>query len=74
MTVKIEPQGHINVSEKHRNARIKNEIIREVKTFQIPYVANAKTVLLFDPSATLQELLASLDVLRKDLQLRTKES
>ena len=69
----IEPQGYINVSEKHRTARIKDEIIREVKSFKIPFVANAKTVLLFDPSASSEDVLVSLDILRRDLQLRIKK-
>jgi len=69
----IEPQGYISVSEKHRTARIKDEIMREVKTCKIPFIANAKTVLLFDPSASPKDVLNSLDILRKDIALRIKE-
>jgi len=69
----IEPQGYIHVSEKHRTARIKDEIIREIKSFKIPFVANAKTVLLFDPSASSEDVLTSLDILRRDLQLRIRK-
>ena len=72
-SAEIEPQGYINVSEKHRTARIKAEIIREVKSFKIPFITNAKTVLLFDPSASSEDILISLDVLRRDLQLRIRK-
>jgi hypothetical protein len=68
----IEPQGYIAVSEKYRTARIKDEIMREVKTCKILFIANAKTVLLFDPSASPQEVLDSLDILKRDLKLRIK--
>lgn len=70
----VEPHGYISVSKKHRIARIRDEIIREVKSLKIPYVVNAKTVLLFNPDATPEEILASLDVLRQDIKLRITEA
>ena len=69
----IEPQGYISVSEKHRTARIKDEIIREIKTFKIPFIANAKTVLLFNPATSPENILESLDILRRDIKLRIKK-
>jgi len=67
---KIEPKGYLAVSEKHRTTYMKDEIIGEVKTFRIPYIISVKTVLLFDPSAASQQILDSLDILRKDIFLR----
>jgi hypothetical protein len=40
---------------------------------QIPYVINASTVLLYNPNLTLDELLASIDVLRQDVKLRSQK-
>ena len=68
--IQIEPKGYLAVSEKHRTTYMKDEIIGEVKTFRIPYIISVKTVLLFDPSAASQQILDSLDILRKDIFLR----
>jgi len=68
--IQIEPKGYLAVSEKHRTTYMKDEIIGEVKTFRIPYIISAKTVLLFNPKATAQEILDSLDILKKALFLR----
>ncbi len=40
---------------------------------QIPYVINASTVLLYNPNLTPEELLASIDVLKRDVKLRVKK-
>jgi len=40
---------------------------------QIPFVINASTVLLYNPNLTLEELLASIDVLRDDVKLRKRK-
>jgi len=66
----IEPQGYLRVSEKQLLCRIKDQIMNELKSFNIPFVANAKTVLLYNPASTPEEVLQSLDVLRADLKLR----
>ena len=39
---------------------------------QIPYVINASTVLLYNPKLTPEELLASIDVLKRDVKLRSQ--
>ena len=70
---KIEPQGYIKVSEKHRVARIREEILKEVKTFKIPFVTDAKTVILWNPEASPEDVLKSLDILKKDLELRIRK-
>lgn len=41
---------------------------------EIPYVADAHTVIMFDPSKTPEEILESLDVLRRDINLRIEET
>jgi hypothetical protein len=39
----------------------------------IPYVINANAVLLYNPNLTLESLLASIDVLKRDVKLRIQE-
>jgi len=36
----------------------------------IPFVINARAVLLYDPSMTVEDILASIDVLKQDVKLR----
>jgi hypothetical protein len=67
----IRPVNHIRVN-KAGKAHIHKVIREECATEDIPYVINASTVLLYDPTLSLEELLASIDVLRCDVKLRTK--
>jgi hypothetical protein len=69
---KIKPVGSIKLS-KQGKAHIPQLIQKETNTQpgkEIPFVINASTVLLFDPDLNLEELLASIDVLREDVKLR----
>jgi len=68
-TKKIRPVSHIRVN-KAGKAHIHRVIREECATKDIPYVINASTVLLYNPNLSLKELLASLDVLRRDIRLR----
>jgi len=68
-TKKIRPVSHIRVN-KAGKAHIHRVIREECATKDIPYVINASTVLLYNPNLRLKELLASLDVLRRDIRLR----
>lgn len=40
---------------------------------EIPFVADAHTVILFNPNKTPAEILASIKILEKDLRLRIEE-
>ena len=67
----IRPVSHIKVN-KAGKAHIHKVIREECATKVIPYVINASTVLLYNPNLSLEELLASIDVLRRDVQLRAQ--
>lgn len=68
---KIRPVSHIKIN-KAGKAHIHKVIRKECDTNDIPYVINASTVLLYNPNLSLKELLASLDVLRRDIKLRVQ--
>jgi hypothetical protein len=72
---KIKPVGHLKTT-KTCKAHIPELIRRETGVEpggKIPYVINASTVLLYNPNLSLKELLASIDVLRQDVQLRLQK-
>jgi len=70
----IEPKDYIYVSEKHGIARIKKEILKEIGTYKIPYVIDANTVLLYDPTKSAEEILKSIDVLKGDILVRIRKA
>lgn len=67
----IRPVGVIKAN-KDNKAHIHKVIIEECGGRNIPYVINASTVLFYNPKLTLESLLASIDVLKRDVQLRWK--
>jgi len=72
---KIKPVGHLKTT-KSCKSHIHGLIRRETGTKpgdKIPYIINANAVLLYDPSLTVDELLASIDVLKRDVKLRQKK-
>ncbi|MDH7564793.1 MAG: hypothetical protein ACQXXG_09490 [Candidatus Bathyarchaeia archaeon] len=72
---RIRPVGTIKLT-KTSKAHIPELIRRETETQpgeEIPFVINAATVLLYNPKLDLEQLLASLEVLKQDLKLRFKE-
>jgi len=72
---RIKPVGHLKTT-KGSKAHIPELIRRETGIEpggQIPYVINASTVLLYNPNLSLEQLLASIDVLRQDVQLRLQK-
>lgn len=71
---KIKPVGYLKIT-KTSKSHIPELIRRETGTApgdKIPFVINASTVLLYDPNMTLEQLLASIDVLKSDVKLRVK--
>jgi len=68
----IRPVGVIKAN-KDKKAHIHKVIIEECGGYDIPYVINASTVLLYNPNLSLEDLLASIDVLKRDVQLRTQK-
>jgi len=74
MNNKIKPVGYLKTT-KTAKSHIPELIRRETNTRAgdpIPYVINASTVLLYDPSMNLEDILASIDVLRQDVKLRVQ--
>lgn len=67
----IRPVNYIRVN-KAQKAHIHKVIMEECATNEIPYVINASTILLYNPNLSLEELLASIDVLRRDVKLRVQ--
>lgn len=71
----VKPVGYLKIT-KTSKSHISELIRRETGVQsggQIPYVINASTVLLYNPNLTLEELLASIDVLRRDVKLRVQK-
>lgn len=72
---KVKPVGYLKTT-KSSKTHIPKLIRRETGTQpgdKIPYVINASTVLLYNPNLSLEELLASIDVLRRDVKLRGQD-
>jgi hypothetical protein len=65
----IRPIGILRAN-KACKAHIHKVIIEECGGHNIPYVIDARSVLLYDPRMTTEELVASVDVLRDDILLR----
>jgi hypothetical protein len=72
-TMNVRPVSFIRAN-KDSKAHIAKVIIEECGTHNIPFVLNARTVLLYNPNLTPEELLASIDVLRRDVKLRIQKS
>ena len=69
---KIRPVGYIKLTRTSRtyiNELIRRETSTEAGD-QIPFVINAKSVLLYDPSLSAEDLIKSLEVMKKDILLR----
>lgn len=71
-TANVRPVGVIHAN-KDSKAHIHKVIIEECGSHDIPYVMNASTVLLYNPGLSLDELLASIDVLKRDVKLRLQK-
>ena len=69
--VKVRPVGILRTS-KAGKAHIHKVIREECGGSSIPYVMNASTVLLYNPTLSLESLLASIEVLKSDVKLRVK--
>lgn len=69
--INIRPVSVIRAN-KASKAHIHKIIIDECGGREIPYVINASTVLLYDPKLSLEELLASIEVLKDDIKLRVQ--
>jgi len=73
---KIKPVGHIKTT-KSGKSHIPQIILRETETKRgkgIPYLINAHSVLPYNPRLSARELLASLEVIKKDILLREKRA
>lgn len=69
---RIKPVGYIKITKtckSHIPELIRRETVVEPGG-KIPFVINASTVLLYNPDLRLKELLASIDVLKRDVKLR----
>jgi hypothetical protein len=70
--INVRPVGVIHANKDYK-AHIHKVIIEECGGHEIPYVMNASTVLLYNPSLSLDELLASIGVLKRDVKLRLQK-
>lgn len=68
----IRPAGVLRAN-KASKAHIHKVILEECGGHDIPYVINASTVLLYNPTLSLDSLLASIDVLKRDVVLRVRK-
>lgn len=67
----IRPVGYIRAN-KASKAHIHKIIIEECGGHAIPYIINVNTVLLYNPSLDLNTILASIDLLKDSVKLRTQ--
>lgn len=71
----IRPVGYIKIT-KTCKAHISELIRRETGVEpcgKIPFVMSASTILLYNPTLSPEELLASIDVLRQNVKLRSQK-
>ena len=68
----IRPVGVLKAN-KASKAHIHKIIIENCGGRDLPYVVDASTVLLYNPRLSLEDLLASIDVLMKDVKLRLRK-
>lgn len=69
---KIRPVGYLKIT-KGNKTHIPNLIRRETNSkpgSKIPYVINARSVVLYDSNLSANELIDSLDVMKQDIKLR----
>lgn len=72
---KIKPVGYLKTT-KTAKSHIPELIRRETSTQpgeKIPYVIDARAVLLYDPELTAKDLIASLEVMKDDILLRKEK-
>lgn len=72
---RIKPVGYLKTTKTNKS-HIPEIIRRETSTEsgqKIPFVINAHSVLLYDPKLSTDELIASLEVMKKDIALRKEE-
>jgi len=67
----IRPVGVIHAN-KTSKAHIHRVIIEECGGHSIPYIIDASAVLLYNPNLSLDSILASIDVLKRDVKLRSQ--
>lgn len=75
MKEKIKPVGWLKTT-KASKTHIPGIIRRETDVSpgeKIPYIINARSVLLYDPKLSAQELIDSLNVLKQDILLRKEK-
>ena len=65
----IKPSGKIKPTEQG-TAHIPLIIREELETDEIPFIADAHTVVLFNPRKSPEEIIESLKILIKDIELR----
>jgi len=65
----IRPVGVIRANKANK-AHIHRVIIEECGGHNIPYIIDASAVLLYNPKLSLDSILASIDVLKRDVKLR----
>uniref|UniRef100_A0A6M3M0F5 Uncharacterized protein n=1 Tax=viral metagenome TaxID=1070528 RepID=A0A6M3M0F5_9ZZZZ len=70
---KIRPVGILKAN-RAKKAHIHKIIIEECGGCDIPYIINARSVLLYDPRLTAEELIASINVLKDSITLRRQLS
>jgi len=72
---KIKPVGYLKTT-KTSKSHIPHLVRRETGTNpgdKIPFVIDARSVLLYDPDLSAQELINSLEVMKQDIMLRVQK-
>jgi hypothetical protein len=74
---KIRPMGNLRIVDKrgycYLPTILRKELAVEGKGFDVPFYINANCVLLLRKGATVKNVLDGLDVLKKDIELRSGE-
>jgi len=68
-STRIRPVGYLKMTKKGKSHIPK--IIRQETSIKLPYIIDANAVLLFNPDVSAEELIEGLEVLKRDLLLRS---
>jgi len=69
---KIRPMSEIKISGKG-TAYIPDSLRNEIHPNVLPFILNANTALIFNPNKTPEEILESIEIIKRDVKLRIEE-
>lgn len=65
-------EHELNINQNTKNMYLKEELIRVLGGFKAMALAHVETILLYPPDVEYSAVLESLEIIKKDLELRKK--